>query len=311
MSNVDKKNNEYFQFQKQKFSPTYFSFSFFYFNFCNTCPGFSEISSCVSAYFRTTLRRARSRDARACVYFRSVNEVMLKGALSTRSTFCRSGQRSGPSCHAFCSGAFIKSELPVGKLRRPSSVLRLGFHLADFGSPPSRARGATGYNRGSMTGWTNCNIHTQESKRLVYICFSILQFCFVRVGLACAALSYFCISCFYLQVDFTKYINTPTGFLSLIIDRTTLASHKSLFPLAIKLKNCNGQSLDNTLRNTIRVTSRVATGCSQRSMTVALYPAAQRVASSRHILRARGLVDWCRSECTLRGRFINLIIAAR
>lgn len=149
--------------------------------------GFSEISSCVSAYFRTTLRRARSRDARACVYFRSVNEVTLKGALSTRSTFCRSGQRSGPSCHAFCSGAFIKSELPVGKLRRPSSVLRLGFHLADFGSPPSRARGATGYNRGSMTGWTNCNIHTQESKRLVYICFSILQFCFARVGLACAA----------------------------------------------------------------------------------------------------------------------------
>lgn len=36
--------------------------------------------------------------------------------------------------------------------------------------------------------------------------------------------------------------------------------------------------------NTSRVTSRVATGCSQRSMTVALYPV-QRVASFRHILR--------------------------
>lgn len=67
-----------------------------------------------------------------------VNEVTAdaKGALSTRIDLLSRRTEERPSCHAFCSGAFIKPELPVGKLRGLFAPLAV---LAEFGSPYTRA----------------------------------------------------------------------------------------------------------------------------------------------------------------------------
>jgi len=159
-----------FSFNVAKILPT----GVLFFHFCSIYPGFFKIFRlrfCVFPY----VYDARARVFPVCEW----SHANGKGALSTRSTFCRSRTEERPSCRAFCSGAFIKSELPVGKLRtssrgRPAlSSILLDFR---FVTEPLR-EGATGYNRESMTGRTNC-IHTRVMSALLNS-----AICSVRGGL--------------------------------------------------------------------------------------------------------------------------------
>lgn len=96
----------------------------------------------------------------------------LRGRVSGRwiKSRCCEGcgvcQRNGPfvarergaAPTAFCFSVFIKSELSVGKLcaRRPLRVF-LPSRL-QFTTEPYPCKGATGYNRGSMTNCTRTSV---------------------------------------------------------------------------------------------------------------------------------------------------------
>ena len=97
------------------------------------------------------IRRMRPR-------FRSLNEV-------TPTWRVRGCQRDGPfvarkrgasrSRCTFCSSIFIKSGLPVRKLRATSSATRmLLFSRLQFITELYPCKDVTGYNRGSMTNCT-------------------------------------------------------------------------------------------------------------------------------------------------------------
>jgi len=116
---------------------------------------YSKISSCVPARPSVCVPSHTSYEAPFPVPEWSHTNV--EGAeLSKRWTFCRSKKRSVSFARrTFCSSIFIKSGLPVRKLRATSSATRmLLFSRLQFITELYPCKDVTGYNRGSMTNCT-------------------------------------------------------------------------------------------------------------------------------------------------------------